>query len=147
MPNFRWLKFNAIDQYLLQAIFRLRQNVFIVEQQSIYEDIDGHDEDCWHLLMQHEQKLCGYLRIRPTKEVLKIERVVLEPEWRGKKLGPELMQRAMQKCQQIDPVGKKGIELSAQTSALDFYLKFGFVAVGEPYDDGGIEHQTMRYKK
>ncbi|MDN4503725.1 GNAT family N-acetyltransferase [Alteromonadaceae bacterium BrNp21-10] len=147
MPNFRWLKFNAIDQYLLQAILRLRQNIFIIEQQSIYADIDGYDENCWHLLMQDEQKLAGYLRIRPTNDVLKIERVALEVAWRDQQLGKGLMQRAMQKCQQIDPVGKKAIELAAQTSALSFYQRFGFEPIGEPFDDGGIKHQMMRFSK
>lgn len=146
MAEFRWFKFSSIDQYLLQSILRLRQQIFIIEQQSIYPDIDGLDEESWHLLLQTNKKLVGYLRVRETREELKIERVLLDPEHRGKGFGEQLMQRALRKCVQIDPVGKKAISLGAQTSIQHFYQGLGFESVGNAFDDGGIAHIKMVYQ-
>ncbi|MBC3766737.1 GNAT family N-acetyltransferase [Neptunicella marina] len=146
MAEFRWFKFSSIDQYLLQSILRLRQQIFIIEQQSIYPDIDGLDEESWHLLLQTNKKLVGYLRVRETREELRIERVVLDPEHRGKGFGEQLMQRALRKCVQIDPVGKKAVTLGAQTSIQHFYQQLSFEPVGKPFDDGGIEHIKMVYQ-
>ncbi|WP_416308213.1 GNAT family N-acetyltransferase [Neptunicella sp. SCSIO 80796] len=146
MSEFRWCKFSAIDQYLLQTIYRLRQKVFIVEQQSLYQDIDGLDEASWHLLLHIDKKLVGYLRIRSGSEEIKIERVVLEKEYRGADWGVKMMRRALQKCSHIDPVRKKKITLTAQTGAMHFYQKLDFEGVGEPFDDAGIEHIKMEYK-
>lgn len=145
MSEFRWRKFSAIDQYLLQTIYRLRQKVFIIEQQSLYQDIDGLDENSWHLLLHINKKLVGYLRIRSCHDEIKIERVVLEKEHRGQEWGVKLMRRALQKCSHIDPVRKKKITLTAQVMIQHFYQRLGFESVGDSFDDAGIEHIKMEY--
>jgi ElaA protein len=131
------------------ALAKLRQDVFIIEQQSIYTDLDGLDSEAIHFLCwsstQDGAPLIGYARYRFCESAgqLKIERVVLTGEVRGKGLGKRLMQ-AILKDIEAHHVGT-AICLSSQVTAQAFYQGLGFVAEGERYDDGGIEHITMYY--
>ncbi|ABG40176.1 GCN5-related N-acetyltransferase [Paraglaciecola sp. T6c] len=137
------ISFSQLKLNDLYAILQLRQDVFIIEQQSIYRDIDEQDNVSTHVCVFHQARLIAYTRVRTTKQpsIAKIERVVCLPEYRGQGVGNRLIKEAIKQIR-LDPKVTT-ITLSAQTDASDFYLKFGFHPEGKPYDDGGIEHIDM----
>ena len=122
----------------------LRQRVFVVEQQSIYIDLDGLDQGALHLCVQEHksEEVIGYTRLRLDKKskVAKIERVVIDQNYRGKGIANQLMQACLDKSI-LDQMAE--IKLSAQVEVIPYYKKWGFVAVGDVYDDGGIDHRDM----
>lgn len=142
----RVVSFNQLKLNDLYAILQLRQDVFIIEQQSIYRDIDEQDKISEHICVFHQARLIAYARVRKAKQsnIAKIERVVCSPKYRGQGIGKGLIEQAIEEIQRDHEITT--IMLSAQTDAIDFYLKFGFHAEGKPYDDGGIEHIDMIYR-
>jgi ElaA protein len=140
--NIQLRVFSALSLGQLYAILKLRQDVFVLEQRSFYEDVDDDDQTSWHLCIYDDDKLVGYTRLRALKpQGYKIERVVCAKEYRGRGLGHKLMEAALKKISTL-AAGCK-VTLSAQTEALAFYQAYGFVAQGRAYDDGGIEHMDM----
>lgn len=142
-----FFEFEMLTLDLLYSIMMLRQQVFVVEQQSIYTDLDGLDHKALHLCAQdyESHELMGYARLRldHTSKVAKIERVVIGQHYRGKGLANQLMQACIDKSvlQQMSV-----IKLSAQLDVIAYYKKWGFVAEGDIYDDGGIDHRDMLKK-
>lgn len=122
----------------LYALLRLRSDVFIVEQEAAYADVDGLDllPTTVHLWTT-EPAACLRLLTDPDGTA-RIGRVCVSREARGTGLGAVLMAAA------VEHLGNVPMVLDAQTYALPFYEKFGFVAVGERYLEDGIEHVTMR---
>jgi ElaA protein len=143
------IRFAAMTVQQFYLVAKLRQDVFIVEQHSIYTDLDGLDQEAMHYLcwssQQTDAELIGYARYRqlPSSLDFKIERVVFCQAWRGKGIGTLIMRTMLQdingQCEQAQ------IKLSAQIEAQSFYQNLGFFAQGDSYDDGGIEHITMSY--
>ena len=142
--NFTFYQFENLSLQLLYAILSLRQCVFVVEQRSIYTDLDDLDQHALHLCVQQSEsnELTGYARLRfdQMAGVAIIERVVIAKHFRRKGLANRLMQACIEKVQ-AEQVST--IKLSAQIEVIAFYQKWGFVASGDVYDDGGIEHQDM----
>ena len=141
------IQYEQLSKQQLYALLQLRQRVFIQEQQSIYDDIDGNDQQAYHLLLEQDNVLGGYARFRVADDQNKVlvERVVLAPESRGSGAGKDIMVSVLAFCSEQFP--QKYIQLSAQIDVLAFYQKLGFEAIGEPYDDGGILHKTMILRK
>ena len=142
--TFTWVRFDAFTLSGLYAMLRFRQDVFIVEQQSPYPDLDGLDPVCDHLLVTDAVgRLAAYLRAcgadgnRPAF----IGRIVVAPEWRGTGLGRQLVQAGLDFMDSHYP--GQPIEIGAQLHLTEFYTGFGFVPCGDSYDDGGIPHLTM----
>lgn len=124
----------------------LRNAVFIVEQQCLYQDIDGEDlrGNNRHLLGFQGDQLVAYARLRvpeDRRQPLAIGRVIVAPAFRGQGLAGELIGRMLDSCRQYFP--QRGIGLSAQAHLQDFYAKQGFVAYGEVYQEDGIDHRAM----
>jgi ElaA protein len=125
----------------LYPLLVLRSAVFVVEQQSLYQDLDGRDllGSTVHLWWQPADELHGYLRLlRDPDGTHRIGRVCTVKHARGSGLGALLMKAAMER------IGDEPAVLEAQTYAQKFYARFGFAPSGEPYDEDGIEHITMR---
>lgn len=125
----------------LYPLLMLRSAVFVVEQQSLYLDLDGRDllGSTVHLWWQPGDELHGYLRLlRDPDGTHRIGRVCTVKHARGSGLGALLMKAAMER------IGDEPAVLEAQTYATAFYGRFGFTPTGEPYDEDGIEHITMR---
>ncbi len=125
----------------LYPLLTLRSAVFVVEQQSLYLDLDGRDllGSTVHLWWQPGDELHGYLRLlRDPDGAHRIGRVCTVKHARGTGLGALLMKAAMER------IGDEPAVLEAQTYATAFYGRFGFTPTGEPYDEDGIEHITMR---
>ncbi len=141
----KWSDFDGLSKQELIAILALRQRVFMLEQQSLYLDIDGLDQSAEHLMFYSGKALAGCARLRliPGKAapLAKLERVVLDKAYRGKGMGKALVQALLDRAKERGPLS--GYKLSAQVDMKALYEGFGFVATGEIYDDGGIPHQDM----
>ena len=125
----------------LYALLRLRSAVFVLEQESLYVDMDGRDllPDTGHLWWPATGEPQAYLRLLSEPSGgWRIGRVCTVRDARGQGLGARLMAVAMAR------VGDADVVLDAQTYAQDFYRRFGFEAEGVPFDEDGIEHITMR---
>jgi len=125
----------------LYALLTLRVEVFVVEQEAPYRELDGRDllPDTVHLWSPPTGEPQAYLRIlREPNGVRRIGRVCTTKTARGTGLGRLLMTEAMVR------IGDAEAVLDAQTYAQDFYARFGFVPEGDPFYEDGIEHITMR---
>lgn len=146
----RWesLSFEALDTAQLYAILQLRQDVFVVEQNCVYQDLDGLDQQSLHLCAWEGDTLLGYLRCLPPGldyPEAAIGRIVISPAARGRSLGRELVQRGIDATLAAWPDG--GITIGAQAHLERFYEELGFETISEPYDEDGILHIKMRYRE
>ena len=136
--------FSELDKDELYQILRLRSEVFVVEQDCVYQDIDNKDQIAIHLFYKKEEKIIGYTRIFKKGDYYEnpsIGRVVVSKNKRGKDLGKEIMLESM-KYIKNNIKGEK-IELSAQVYLDNFYKDLGFYSKGEEYLQDGIPHQRM----
>lgn len=146
---FRCLPFDALSPAALYAALRLRSEVFVVEQQCVFLDLDGRDAVALHLLGERagddgRPDLVAYARLFAPGDCYAesaIGRVVSSPRARGEGLGRTLMQRAIAECEARWP--GHPIRLGAQRYLERFYASLGFVVAGTPYDEDGIPHVEM----
>lgn len=132
--------FEELTPGQLEDIFRLRQQVFIIEQQCFYEDIDGHDRKARHLMFYENEILGAYLRIFPvgTKydNEASLGRIIVNPEYRSTGLGPKLIKKGIELCD-------GPIRIEAQAALENYYSKLGFRKEGDVYIVDGIDHLQM----
>lgn len=146
-PTFTVKSFSELSNLELYELLRLRSEVFVVEQNCIFLDQDNKDQKCHHLMLWEGKEMVGYTRLVPaglSYQEMAIGRVVTSPTARGKGYGRVLMEKSIEQCQSIFGAGP--IRIGAQTYALGFYSSLGFVAVGDTYDEDGIEHIEMVWK-
>ncbi len=128
----------------LYSILQLRSEVFIVEQNCVYQDCDDKDQGSYHFMGWQKNKLVAYTRLLPAglsyKEI-SIGRVVTSPLIRRTKIGKELMVRSMNKIHEL--FGKSPIKIGAQLYLKDFYESLGFAQNSDVYLEDGIEHIKM----
>jgi ElaA protein len=142
--NWVYKAFKELTVDELYAVIQLRNEVFSVEQQCVYQDADDKDQPAFHLCGWHGNKLAAYCRILPggiSYHHPSIGRVVTSPQYRKGGYGREMMQLAVKRTieQFNDPV----IIISAQLYLENFYSSIGFVRVSEPYMEDGIPHIRM----
>jgi len=145
--EFKFKEFSELSNNELYNILRLRNDVFIVEQKCPYDDIDGKDIKCQHLLLENNGQLAGYLRILPkgiSFSQPSIGRVLVRKEYRGSGLAREIMLKAIQFIQLN--WNEKEIKISAQVYLKSFYKSLGFKEVSEPYLEDDIPHIDMIYR-
>ena len=147
-PEITWRCCSFFDLSLveLEAIYALRQAVFIIEQQCIYLDIDGLDEKSWHLAawVKGQDWPLAYARLLPPGlkfAEASIGRVLTAPSSRGCGKGKELIHRAVAASQTL--FEGAALRISAQAHLEMFYRGFGFAAVGKQYLEDGIAHVEM----
>jgi predicted GNAT family N-acyltransferase len=117
----------------------IRQRVFMVEQ-GVTADLewDGIDPQCRHALAEDGAgRPIGCARLLPDGH---IGRVAVLADWRGRGVGDALLERMVALAREL---GHPRVMLNAQTQALAFYARHGFVAFGPEYDDAGIPHRAM----
>jgi ElaA protein len=137
-------KFDELSPAELYAILQLRSEVFVVEQNCVYQDLDDKDQPCWHFMGWRENKLLAYTRIIPpgiSYDEASIGRVVTSPSARGEGLGKELMERSISQVETL--IGKVPIRIGAQLYLLQFYTSLGFIQTSDIYLEDGIEHIEM----
>jgi len=143
-PIWTYRTFDQLSPLELYRIIELRNRVFVVEQNCVYNDTDEKDLQCLHLCCWHEGKLLAYARLVPpglSYEEASIGRVVCDPAERGRGLGKELMERAIELCRSLFQSDR--IRISAQSYLIDFYVDIGFTATGKEYLEDGIPHTEM----
>ena len=144
--NWSVKKFEALTPYELYNIMWLRNEVFVVEQNCVYQDADYKDQKGWHLMgVDEEGQLMAYVRLLPVgvsyKKEPSIGRVVTNPEARGTGVGRELMNVAIKQCEEL--FGKLDIKIGAQYYLLKFYTSLGFKQTSDIYLEDEIEHIEM----
>jgi len=126
-------------------IFALRSEIFVVEQNCVYQDIEGKDKNAVHIIGKNENEIIAYARIQERGEsyidFTSIGRVLIKKKSRGKSLGHQLMAFCIKFLETNYP--KCSIKISAQTHLEKFYFKHGFRKQGESYLEDGIPHIEM----
>ena len=136
-------EFEELSLTELHDLLLLRNEVFIVEQNCAYQDIDGLDHDAEHILVYDRDALLAYARIFYTPSKCIIGRVIVKSNFRKQGLGHLVMVTAMDRAQIKNPFTEV-LELSAQTYLLKFYESHGFSTVGSEYLEDNIPHIKMR---
>lgn len=145
--NWFHLSFSSLSALDVHDILKLRQDVFIVEQDCAFHDIDGRDPSCSHLLARIEKddkELVAYLRIVPPGDYfneIALGRIITAQSVRGTGIGSQLIERGIQIVE--EDYGALDIRISAQAHLEKYYNKFGFQKAGEPFDEDGIMHIEM----
>jgi ElaA protein len=137
-------KFDDLTIYELHDLLQLRSEVFVLEQDCVYQDIDGKDFKALHVIGKKEGKLVAYTRcFKPGIyfNEAAIGRVVVENSQRKFGYGHDIMKASKKAIEQH--YGTKKIKLSAQTYLIKFYELHGFSSIGEEYLEDGIPHIAM----
>jgi ElaA protein len=140
-------EFADLSVHELYELLKLRSEVFVVEQQCAFQDIDNKDQYCKHLFGRRGDALLAYSRIVPpgvSYEHASIGRIVVSQEGRGEKLGKELLEMSIRAVEDIH--GKGTIRIGAQLYLKAFYESFGFIQSSEVYPEDGIDHIEMTRK-
>ena len=143
--NWQIKKFELLTAHELYAIMQLRNEVFLLEQNCLYQDADDRDQPSWHLLgINNEGKLMAYCRLLPAGIAFQepsIGRVVTHADVRRVGAGKELLKEAIKNCGAL--FNNSAIRIGAQLYLLQFYKSFGFQQQSEIYLEDGIEHVEM----
>ncbi len=140
--------FNELKPSELYAILQLRNEVFVVEQNCVFQDADNKDIYAFHLMGWSGEQLVAYTRLLPKEISYKhasIGRVVTSPKARGAGLGKELMRESIDTLYNI--WGKQPIYIGAQLYLKTFYESLGFQQTSAIYLEDGIEHIEMALKE
>ena len=147
--DWKLARFDALTVPELYALLQLRTEVFVVEQNCIFQDMDGADDQAVHLLGSQNipgqgEQLVAYARLFPAGlkfAEASIGRVITRGSARGSGLGHVLIQQAIAAVHSL--WGDQAIRIGAQAQLKDFYSQHGFVDVGVPYIEDGIDHLEM----
>ena len=144
--DIQWVlkKFDELTPGELYAIMQLRNEVFVVEQNCVYQDADNKDQLSFHFSGWKKEKLVAYTRIVPAGIIFKavsIGRVITSPGIRRSGIGKELMVRSIEQVNKL--FGKVPIQIGAQLYLKTFYTSLGFQQISDTYSEDGIEHIEM----
>ena len=124
-------RFNELSTHELYVILQLRSEVFVVEQDCVYQDLDNKDLDAYHVLGVLDTKIVAYARIfKPGDYFLEssIGRIVVKKEFRKFQYGYQLVQNSIQFIE--NNLQQNTILISAQSYLTKFYNSLGFIRVG-----------------
>ena len=136
--------FNELSLEELYYLLQLRSEVFVVEQDCVYQDVDGKDQKALHIIGKRDNVIIAYTRIFKQGDYFKeasIGRVVVSEKARHLKYGHQLMVASIKVIE--NSFHTKEIKLSAQKYLEKFYNNLGFKTIGEPYLEDGIPHIAM----
>lgn len=145
--NLQWKikRFEALSAQELYEILQLRSEVFVVEQNCVYQDIDGKDQKALHLIGEDNGTIVAYARLFKPHDYFdeaSIGRVVVKESYRDKKLGHVLMREAIQVIK--SHFDQRKITISAQLYLKRFYESHGFIQISETYLEDDIPHIRMK---
>jgi len=146
MIRYKCIEYKELTLDELYAIMKLRQEVFVVEQNCPYLDADGRDQLSFHVIgLDDTRALRSYTRICPPgvsyDGYVSIGRVVVHPDVRGSGEGYRLMRSSLGFCKNLYP--ELATKISAQKHLSRFYENLGYVSVGQGYLEDGIPHIAM----
>lgn len=147
MIQWHLVPFSQLSTTQLYQLLKLRVDVFVVEQNCPYPELDGNDilHGVHHLLGYKNGELVACTRLLPagtTYDSVSIGRVATKHNARGGGLGHQLMQQSIMHCQQLWP--NEAIEIGAQEHLKSFYQQHGFIVTSEMYLEDGIPHVDMK---
>lgn len=135
-------KFTQLSTQQLFQIYKLRVDVFVVEQQCPYHEVDDIDLESYHIYLQDDNNdILSYCRLYQQNDTYHIGRVISSERRKG--YGTQIMKTVIQFAKKN--LKANTIIIEAQTYAVEFYKKLGFVVISEPFDEDGIEHVRMKY--
>ena len=140
--------FDDLTPTELYAILQLRSEVFVVEQNCVFQDMDNKDQQSFHLMGWQDNKLVASTRLLPKGlgfDEISIGRVVTSKLVRRTGVGKLLMQESIAQLDKL--FGKQPIRIGAQCYLLEFYKSLGFVPEGEIYLEDDIEHIEMIFNR
>jgi ElaA protein len=142
----QWLlkKFEELTPYQLYEILQLRNEVFVVEQNCVFQDADDKDQNAYHLMGFVDDKLIAYTRLLPPGKMYQqasIGRVVTSPSVRKSGVGKELMKQSIDMVYHL--FGRQPVRIGAQLYLKKFYESLGFEQASDTYLEDGIEHIYM----
>ena len=147
MLNWQFKHYNDLLLNDFHDILALRIQVFVVEQNCPYQELDGKDKKCYHLICRNGKgDVVGTMRILPPGigfEEVGLGRIVLAESVRGEQQGHEMMREAMAFSE--EEFGNVSIKLSGQKHLEGFYNRHGFKSTGKEYLEDGIPHVEMKY--
>lgn len=138
------ISFELFEVKELYEVLRLRSDIFVVEQQCIFLDMDNLDQVSMHLLVTVDSQLAAYCRIIPPGKLYSetsIGRVVTAMSYRNRGLGRLMMEEAILYCKNMFP--QDGIRIMAQEYLENFYSSLGFKSVSAPFLEDDISHVYM----
>lgn len=141
-------EFKNLTVLELYEILALRVNVFVVEQNCPYPELDGLDPECMHLAYREDGKVLAYARLVPGNlkyGVPSIGRVIVSPDARGRGLARELVNKCIEYI--FGEWQAEEIRLQGQVYLKEFYQSFGFDPISDVYDEDGIPHLDMSLRK
>ena len=136
--------FQDLSNTEIYQILRLRSEVFVVEQECIYQDIDNKDKKAVHIFLKEKNEIIAYSRVFKEKSILKnpsIGRVVVANKRRMYGVGKKIMNISIDYIKQN--IKAKSIEISAQKYLKKFYSNLGFIQEGDEYLEDNIPHLRM----
>lgn len=146
MQNMDWIckAFDQLTPFELYDIIKLRNEVFVVEQNCVFQDADDKDQKCFHLMGKVGKDLAAYARLVPkgvSYNKTSIGRIVTSPAFRSKGAGRALVNAAIEQCKVL--FGEQDLKIGAQLYLKSFYRSFGFQQTSNVYDEDGIPHIEM----
>jgi ElaA protein len=136
--------FKELTPFELYALLRLRTEVFVVEQNCVFQDMDNKDQECYHVMGWNDEELVACSRIVPPGVIYEypsIGRIVSSSSVRGKGAGKLLVEKSIEELEKL--YGKTIIKIGAQYYLKKFYESFGFIQSSDIYDEDGIDHIKM----
>ncbi|MHA7136642.1 GNAT family N-acetyltransferase [Rossellomorea arthrocnemi] len=146
--NWKLKSFNELSTHELYGILQVRTQVFVVEQECPYLEVDGKDLHSYHLYKEENGEMVAYARLLPTGVSYKeasIGRVLVKDDHRSKGLASELVRRGLDFIH--DELGERTVKIQAQEYLREFYGSYGFKAITDTYLDDGIPHIDMILQK
>jgi len=143
----KWIlkKFDELTPFELYSILQLRNEVFVVEQNCVYQDADNKDQVSYHFMAWQNDKLIAYTRLLPKgvayNDYVSIGRVVTSPSARRTGIGKELIKNSIVQLNNL--FGSVSIKIGAQIYLKNFYAEFDFQQTSDVYFEDGIEHVEM----
>ena len=143
----KWVtkKFEALSVVELYQILRLRSEIFVVEQNCVYQDLDNKDQNALHLFGEYDGKIIAYSRLFKAGDYFdcsSIGRVVVDKNYRDKKFGHELIKQGISEIR--NHFNEENITISAQLYLKKFYETHGFIQTSEMYLEDDIPHIEMK---
>lgn len=143
--NWKTYQFDELTARKLYEVLKLRVDVFVVEQNCPYPELDDLDQQSIHLLYSENDEVLAYARLVPADvkyDLPSIGRVIVRKDARGRGLAKELLERSIDCI--LTEWKAPSIQLQGQVYLQEFYQSFGFVPVSDSYDEDGIPHVDMK---